>query len=259
MISCDSHLRQPRSFFCSGNTWHSCVLIGLVLVGAECGGTRRAVPDIHLPSKAATPLDSPGEKASEPVYHLVQPGQTLWWISRKYGVPIEELTTANSLSDPNKLSVNQRILIPGIPGADWLWPVQNGRILSYFGVRRGDHRHKGLDIQGRKGQHVRAVRAGRVVSNSRMRGYGKTVIVDHGGGLSSLYAHNSEILVDPGQPVRRGQPIARVGRSGNASTYHCHLEIRRGKVPVNPLRYLTRRNPPKGIKGAQAGRVSSEC
>jgi len=79
-----------------------------------------------------------------------------------------------------------------------------------------------------------------------MRGYGKTVVVDHGGGLRSLYAHNSTVLVQPGEPVRQGQPTARVGRTGNASAHHCHLEVHKGNVPINRLRYLKRETAKKG-------------
>ena len=71
-----------------------------------------------------------------------------------------------------------------------------------------------------------------------MRGYGNTVVVDHGDGLTTLYAHNSELLVRPGDTVTAGQRIARVGHTGNATTDHCHFEVRRGDAPVDPLRYV---------------------
>jgi lipoprotein NlpD len=122
---------------------------------------------------------------------------------------------------------------------DWLWPVHGGQVLSGFGAQRRDHAHMGVDIRGRQGQSVLAAREGRVrYSGSTMRGYGKTVIVDHGQGLSSLYAHNAELLVKVGQVVARGQSLARVGRSGNATTDHCHFEIRRYDRPIDPLLLL---------------------
>jgi len=223
-------------------------LIGLLIILPSCAKSRLTGPGIHLPSEARTtaPVATDVE-VGEPVYHRVRPGESLWSISRKYGVTVAELVNLNKLGDPNKLSVNQRILIPGTGGGDWAWPVSGGEILSRFGVNRGANRHRGIDIRGQSGQQVRAVRAGRVVSSARMRGYGKTVVLDHGGGLRSLYAHNSTVLVQPGEPVRQGQPIARVGRTGNASTHHCHLEIRRGNVPVNPLRYLRQESANKAV------------
>lgn len=127
----------------------------------------------------------------------------------------------------------------GSPAQTFGWPIPEGEILSHFGVQRGSRRHSGLDIRGRHGQPVRATLGGRVTyTGSTMRGYGKTVVLDHGDGLSSLYAHNSAVLVRKGEWVERGQSIARVGRTGNASTEHCHFEIRRNNVPVDPLRYL---------------------
>ena len=230
----------------SGCYWFA--LIGLVIILPGCAKSRRPGPGIHLPSAAPTAApDATDVEIEEPVYHQVQPGESLWSISRKYGVTVEELVSLNGLSEPNKLSVNQRIQIPGTGGGKWTWPIAGGVILARFGVNRGAQRHRGIDIRGQSGQQVRAVRAGRVVSNSRMRGYGETVVVDHGDGFRSLYAHNSTVLVEPGEPVRRGQPIARVGRTGNASTYHCHLEIRRGNVPVNPLRYLRQESANKAV------------
>jgi murein DD-endopeptidase MepM/ murein hydrolase activator NlpD len=185
------------------------------------------------------------------VVHVVERGQTLWRIARTYEVPLDELARANGIADPARLSVGDRLLVPGasalrfvppslppaVAGA-WDWPVHGGAVLSGFGAPRGGRRHSGVDIAGRAGQPVLAVRDGRVLRSEAMGAYGRTVIVDHGDGLSSLYAHNADLLVRPGDLVRRGQPIARVGRTGRASTEHCHLEIRQGDVPVDPLPYL---------------------
>jgi murein DD-endopeptidase MepM/ murein hydrolase activator NlpD len=80
--------------------------------------------------------------------------------------------------------------------------------------------------------------AGRVTYSGTMRGYGKVVILDHGNGLETLYAHNKKLLVNVGKRVSRGQKIATVGRTGNASTEHVHFEVRRNKGAVDPLKYL---------------------
>jgi murein DD-endopeptidase MepM/ murein hydrolase activator NlpD len=71
-----------------------------------------------------------------------------------------------------------------------------------------------------------------------MRGYGKTVILDHGDGYSSLYAHNARLLVRVDQYVERGMPVALLGRTGNATAEHCHFEIRRDDEPLDPLLFL---------------------
>ena len=68
-----------------------------------------------------------------------------------------------------------------------------------------------------------------------MRGYGKTVVLEHGDGLRTLYAHNSALLVKVGQQVEQGSAIARVGQTGNATTPHCHFEMQRHLKPFDPL------------------------
>jgi murein DD-endopeptidase MepM/ murein hydrolase activator NlpD len=72
-----------------------------------------------------------------------------------------------------------------------------------------------------------------------MRDYGTAVIIDHGNGLTSLYGHNSELLVSTGDRVGRGQPIARAGRSGNATTVHCHFEVRRYAKALDPVPFFS--------------------
>jgi murein DD-endopeptidase MepM/ murein hydrolase activator NlpD len=119
------------------------------------------------------------------------------------------------------------------------WPVAGGRLLAGFGAPRGRQTHQGIDIGAPSGRVVVAARPGVVVySGTTMRGYGKTVILEHQDHLRSLYAHNSELLVEHGAWVERGQPIARVGRTGNATVDHCHFEIRLRNVPVDPIGFL---------------------
>ncbi|EAX46854.1 peptidase M23B [Thermosinus carboxydivorans Nor1] len=123
-----------------------------------------------------------------------------------------------------------------------LWPA-SGPITSPFGWRThpifGTARfHSGIDIGADYGDPVAAADGGVVVYADWMGGYGKTVIIDHGGGISTLYAHNSELLVSEGQRVRKGQPIARVGSTGYSTGPHLHFEVRQNGSPVNPLGYL---------------------
>jgi murein DD-endopeptidase MepM/ murein hydrolase activator NlpD len=120
------------------------------------------------------------------------------------------------------------------------WPVSGGAILSHFDDPRRHHRHRGLDIRGVSGQEIVASRAGRVVySGNTLKGYGNMIILDHGDGIQTLYAHGEALLVEVGEQVEKGQPIARIGRTGNATTEHCHFEIRKDKLPVDPLPFLT--------------------
>jgi len=175
-----------------------------------------------------------------PVIHRVAPGDTLWSIARSYGTTVAEIAAANDLADVDRIRVGQELRIPGgMPGSALAWPIR-GEILSGYGTPRGGHRHAGVDIRGKPGDLVTAAAAGKVVYASTMRGYGRTVILDHGDGLETLYAHARDLLVHVGDRVSSGDAIARVGRTGNATTEHCHFEVRRDDVPVDPLRYLRR-------------------
>ena len=220
---------------------------------AGCAGTRKSPEPVSEPQRSTEERPTPG---AEPVgaLHVVQPGETLWRIARTYGVEIDDIAEANAIADPSVLVAGRQLFIPGaaqplqvphvasvkIPtGSRFLWPVPDGRVISYYGAPRRGHRHAGIDIGANHGKPVVASLAGRVTyAASTMRGYGKTVVIEHGNSLSSLYAHNSQLLVDEGEWVDVGQAIARIGRTGNASADHCHFEIRHDGVAVNPLPYL---------------------
>lgn len=119
---------------------------------------------------------------------------------------------------------------------DFIFPVE-GRITSYFG-KRGRKLHKGIDISANVGTPILASADGEVVFSGRRRGYGSTVVVDHGGFLT-LYAHCSKMIAAVGDTVRQGDYIAKSGRSGNARGAHLHFEIRDAKnVPLDPVTLL---------------------
>ncbi len=122
------------------------------------------------------------------------------------------------------------------------WPA-NGPITSPFGWRTHpifgrQIFHSGIDIGIDEGTPVHAADRGTVVSAGWMDGYGNVVVVDHGNGLSTLYAHNSEITVSEGQVVNKGQTVAISGNTGNSTGAHLHFEVRSGGEPVNPMGYL---------------------
>ena len=119
------------------------------------------------------------------------------------------------------------------PKGAYVKPV-DGVVTSGFGARRGGP-HYGVDIGAPRGTAVRASQAGRVVFRGRKRGFGRLLIVDHGGGVQTYYAHLSGYNVRKGKRVKRGQQIGRVGKSGRASGYHLHFELRMDGRPVNPV------------------------
>ena len=117
------------------------------------------------------------------------------------------------------------------------WPTVSHRINSPYGPRWGGF-HTGMDIWCPQGNPDFASKAGRVIAAEWSGGYGNMTIIDHGGGYSTLYAHQSRMYVHQGQIVKRGQQIGACGSTGNATGAHLHFEIRINGHPVNPAPYL---------------------
>lgn len=130
----------------------------------------------------------------------------------------------------------------GVLPSTLVWPVEGGSLVSGYGYRGGQV-HEGLDVSGKRGDLVRAVAPGRVTYVGHMRGYGRLLVIAHGNGYSTIYAHNMAHLVKVGGIVESGQPIAHLGQSGNARGYHVHFEVRRNGKPVNPLEFKFQGSP----------------
>lgn len=162
-------------------------------------------------------------------------------------VPVVEGESAAAISLPYE---------PADPDhLDLLWPVETRTISSSWGprmrtrvvkVKQGAKRkrvryrgsHKGIDLTAPVGTNVYSVYDGEVVAVGRHRQYGNYVVVDHGNGVSTLYAHHKANFVEAGDIVRRGQKIAEVGRTGNATGPHLHFELRLRGERANPLPFL---------------------
>ena len=133
---------------------------------------------------------------------------------------------------------------PKVIGTGRLSRPCGGPVTSPFGYRihpifHTKIYHAGVDFGVPSGTPIHAADSGIVIyAGSGMRGYGNVVIIDHGGGLSTLYAHNSSLTVRAGQSVSKGQVIARAGSTGYATGPHCHFEVRRNGAPTNPMGYL---------------------
>ena len=122
------------------------------------------------------------------------------------------------------------------------WPV-SGEIASPYGYRvhpiwGTTIYHSGIDIGVDEGTPVHAADSGVIVWSGWMGGYGYAVVIDHGNGLSTLYGHNSELAVDEGQSVSKGQVVAYAGSTGNSTGPHVHFEVRENGDPVDPMGYL---------------------
>lgn len=123
-----------------------------------------------------------------------------------------------------------------------IWPI-SGPITSEFGWRThpifGTSRfHSGLDIGGDYGMPIYAAAGGTVIYAGWISGYGNAVIIDHGGGVTTLYGHNDSLNVSEGESVAQGQVIAMCGSTGNSTGPHCHFEVRENGEPVSPYGYL---------------------
>jgi lipoprotein NlpD len=116
------------------------------------------------------------------------------------------------------------------------WPLR-GVLYARFG-KKGKEPHDGIDLAAPAGQPVRTGAPGKVLFAGEQKGYGLIVIVEHEGGLITLYAHNRDLRVKNGQKVRQGQVVATVGDSGRTSGPHLHFEVRKDGVPVDPLDLL---------------------
>ena len=207
---------------------------------------------LNIPSSALAAEQSSNSNSTavqdtqrKDVVHYVQKGETLWQISQQYQVSVQSIAGANRISENSRIFVGQKLVIPNARSAprsslSFVWPI-NGLITSHYGVRtlggRSDY-HTGIDIDGRTGASIRAAESGKVSYNGYINGYGNVIIIDHQGGYSTVYAHNSANLVQKGQSVKRGDIIARLGATGNATGSHLHFEIRVNSKPVNPLNYL---------------------
>lgn len=128
------------------------------------------------------------------------------------------------------------------------WPVparspspsslSSGYVSRSRPIGRGSEFHTGYDIPAPYGSNIVAAEAGTVITAGWVNGYGNTVIINHGNGLSTLYGHNSKLVVSKGQAVTRGQVIAKCGSTGNSTGNHCHFEVRVNGKHTSPESYL---------------------
>ena len=146
--------------------------------------------------------------------------------------------TGNSNSSSNSSST------PAYSGGRLSWPVPGHygisspfgyRVHPIFGTKKY---HSGIDIPAPTGTPIVAAADGIVIEAQSKGGYGNAVIIAHPGGISTLYGHNSSLVVSAGQSVKRGQIIARAGSTGYSTGPHCHFEVRVGGGAVNPMSYL---------------------
>ena len=114
---------------------------------------------------------------------------------------------------------------------DWCYPLRDSHVISPYGGKR---HHSGVDIKTGPNDEIYAAFAGKVRFSKRYSGYGNVIVIRHASGLETVYSHNSKNLVSSGDWVKAGQAIALTGRTGRATTEHCHFEIRINGRAYNP-------------------------
>jgi murein DD-endopeptidase MepM/ murein hydrolase activator NlpD len=155
-----------------------------------------------------------------------------------------ERNTSETKTARKKAPISAKSKTSSLGSTNLIWPVE-GYIYSTFNSKRGRRKHGAIDIVTAKGVPIAAAADGTVSVASNggkgFSGYGKIVILDHGKGLYTLYAHCDKLLVKMGQRVKAGEYIATVGRTGRATTNHCHFEVRVSGKKYDPLTYLPKR------------------
>jgi murein DD-endopeptidase MepM/ murein hydrolase activator NlpD len=194
-------------------------------------------------------------------YEIVS-GDTVLAIAKKYQADADMIVKANKMADSSDISIGDLLFIPdGVQptrvvssyrppaastpsvtppsatnvntGTKLLWPVISHRITQYY-----HWGHSGLDIGDKTGNPIYAAESGKVERAGWSKGYGYNVIVNHGNGVQTLYAHASKLLVSVGDSVSRGETIALIGNTGWSTGPHLHMEVRINKVRKNPLNYI---------------------
>lgn len=194
------------------------------------------------------------------VLHTVTAGDTLLAVADRYDVDAQDIAVYNNLADTDTLAVGQKLIIPDgylkpepppaapsgeteladsseppppAPDAEesgFVWPTTSRHISQYF--RWG---HTGIDLDNQSRPPVYAAAAGTVEFAGWLGGYGKLVIVNHGNGLSTYYAHLDQTHVSEGQPIAKGTAVGKMGSTGRSTGPHVHFEVRKNGRPVNPL------------------------
>jgi murein DD-endopeptidase MepM/ murein hydrolase activator NlpD len=257
-------------------------------------------PQVQKPVAAAPQKPKPVHTARGGS-HTVQPGETLFSVARTYKVSATELAEANNVGLDHRVQMGEKLSIPGgahlaqaasrsaeqpkvqplvyrkddkddqpraqsaapepapqpqkavayadpapqtqtnpiAPGgSDFRWPVR-GRVISGFGAKPNGQTNDGVNISVPEGTEIKAAEGGVVAyAGNELKGFGNLILIRHAGEWVTAYAHASEILVKRGDVVRRGQTIARSGKTGSVTTPQLHFEVRRGASPVDPLDHL---------------------
>lgn len=200
------------------------------------------------------------------IIHTVAKNENIGSIAKKYSIEIEKILEGNEIESGDPIKIGQKLFIPGgqkivertavvsrsysgttitqttpaagsqqpaYTGGKLLWPTVGNRITQYYSWS-----HRGLDIANKTGTPLYAAESGTVESSGWSNGYGYNVVINHGGGMKTLYAHASKLHVSAGEKVNRGDIIANMGSTGWSTGPHIHFEVIVNGVKQNPLNYI---------------------
>lgn len=191
----------------------------------------------------------------------VKRGDNLSTIANRYKVNIDDIAKYNGLGSDSTIHAGNELLIPGaivqssgssysssgnvaVPNFNptpysgrFIWPTESPTHFISQGVRAG---HRAIDLPRTNGWGIYAAAPGIVQTSSSRGGYGNLIIINHGGGWTTYYAHLSQFKVQSGTYVEQGQLIGLMGSTGRSTGPHLHFEVRQNGTPLNPLNYLPR-------------------
>lgn len=173
--------------------------------------------------------------------YIVKKGDSLWRIAKSYDTNVKEILRANNLSSAKDLKIGQPLIIPSYSKTygklSFAWPL-NGKVVASFGETIDHVINKGLNIKTGRVESVTAAEEGKIIYAEQLKGWGKTVIIQHGGNFYTVYANLSEILAREGEKVRKNQAIGRLSAATSGEHAVLHFEIRNGYIADNPMKYL---------------------
>jgi len=253
----------------------------------------------RAPQPVVRPVAAPVPQTQTPGIHVVRRGETLYSISRSYGSRVEAVAGYNEIGQPYTVRIGQRLRIPNansvvanrtvyrqtpqrtttlspvpakrrtvetapvpqtqpvqkarvepaprkvgkppkMTSSKFRWPVK-GRVISKFGTKPNGQRNDGINVAVPEGTSVKAAENGVVAyAGNELKGYGNLVLIRHSNNWVTAYAHAKELFVRRGDIVKRGQIIAKAGKSGSVTSPQLHFEVRKGAQAVNPMKYLAR-------------------
>ena len=196
-------------------------------------------------------MRAPEAQKTPGIYHKVMPKETLWRIAKAYDVSLDAVVKANRIPDATKIEKGQLIFIPGASqvldidksdtklysSGSFIWPVK-GRVICYYGEKVSGRINKGIDIQSGSGQDIYASKNGKVTFLGELKGYGKTIIIEHNDNFSTVYANITEPKATLNSGVSQGSVIAKIAKLDKGRQSFIHFEIRKGYFSQNPMFYL---------------------